>query len=91
MLDSRLGKILVIFYTAFASIMPVTALMCGFEACGHHLVYPIMPWAFILTHDFGFDFPWAVYPIFLLLNVSVVYVIGVGVEWLYHVYTEHRS
>jgi hypothetical protein len=82
---------LIILYTAFSIIMPVTTFVCGFEACSHYLVYPIMPWAFILTQDFGFDFPWAIYPVFLLLNISAAYVIGAGAEWLYHIYTERRS
>jgi hypothetical protein len=91
MLDSRIGKILIILFTACAIVMPIATLVCGFATCGHYLVYPIMPWAYIFTQELGFDFSWAVYPVFLLLNISAVYFIGALVEWLYHIYNERRS
>jgi hypothetical protein len=49
-----------------------------------------MPWAFILTQDLGVAFPWALYPIFILLNASVLYVVGAGLEWLYYRFIDYR-
>ena len=91
MLDSRFGKILIIIFTIFAIVMPVITLVCGFDACGHYLVLPVLPWAYIFTQGLGFDFPWAVYPAFILLNICVVYTVGVVVEWLYHTYNDRHS
>lgn len=91
MLDSRLGKILIITYAVFAIGMYVAALSCGLESCGHYIVVPILPWAYILAKDFGLSFPWVVYPVLALLNVSVVYTVGVFLEWLYHTYQERKS
>lgn len=91
MLESRFGKVLIIVYALFALIVYGLALSCGFDACGHYIVLPIMPWAYIFAEDFGFAFPWAVYPIMALLNVSVAYAVGVGLEWLYHTYKDRRG
>lgn len=91
MLDSRLGKLFIIAFTLFAIVIPAITLVCGFEACGHYLVLPILPWAYIFIETFSFDFPWAVYPAFILLNICVVYTIGVIVEWLYHTYKDRHS
>ena len=91
MLDSRLGKLFIIIFTSLAILVPAVVLVCGFESFGHYLVLPILPWAYLLVETFSFDFPWAVYPAFILLNICVVYTIGVLVEWLYHTYKERRS
>ncbi len=88
MLESKLGKICIILYTLFTLGMYVTSFMCGTTTCGLYIVLPIMPWAFILTQDLGISFPWAIYPVFILLNASMVYVVGAGIEWLYHRYQE---
>jgi len=42
-----------------------------------------MPWAYIFASDLGISFPWAMYPVFVLLNTSVAYVVGAGIEWVY--------
>jgi hypothetical protein len=67
------------------------AFYCGDSACGLYIVLPILPWASILTQDFGISFPWAVYPIFILLNASVAYIIGAGIEWTYNRYLDFKE
>ena len=90
MWDSRLGKILVIIYTLFTITIYFASFACGTAACSLYIVLPIMPWAFILTQDLGVGFPWALYPIFILLNASVLYVVGVALEWLYDRFIDNR-
>ena len=90
MLESRLGKLFVILYALFAIGTYVASFTCGATSCGLYIVLPIMPWAFILTQDLGVSFPWALYPIFVLLNASVAYVVGSGIEWLYHWYQDRK-
>ena len=90
MLDSRLGKVLIIVYTLLAFVMYIAAFACGLDSCGHYLILPIMPWAYIFAQDLGFSLPWAVYPILVLLNISVAYALGVVIEWLYHTYKDRR-
>jgi hypothetical protein len=83
-LESRFGKWCIIVYTLFTLGTYVFSFICEGESCGLFIVWPILPWAFILVSDLGLSFPWAMYPIFVLLNASVAYVLGAGVEWLYH-------
>jgi len=80
MLESRTGKILIIAYALFAIVMYGISYACGDSECSLYIVLPIMPWAYLLTKELNFSFPWAVYPILVLLNVSVVYTIGVGID-----------
>ena len=89
--ESRVGKILVIFYALFSLGVYVYALSCGEGTCGLYIVLPILPWASILTQDFGVSFPWAVYPIFVLLNASVAYILGAGIEWTYNRYLDYKE
>ena len=91
MLESKAGKILVIVY-ALASIgLYLAAFGCNGVACSVYLVVPTMPWSFIFVQDLGLPFPLALYPVFILLNASVAYVIGAGAEWLYHVWQDRRK
>ncbi len=83
MLESKLGKLLVIAYTLLTIVAYAVSYSCGTGPCSLSIVVPIMPWAFIFSQDLGLQFPWAVYPVFVLLNASVAYVVGAGVEWLY--------
>jgi hypothetical protein len=85
-LESRIGKLCIVAYTLFAILSYLYALSCGAGSCTLAIVWPILPWAFILASDFGLAFPSAMYPIFILLNASVVYVLGAMVEWLYTTY-----
>jgi len=89
--ESRIGKLFVIFYALFALGVYMYAFYCGDSACGLYIVLPILPWASILTQDFGISFPWAVYPIFILLNASVAYIIGAGIEWTYNRYLDFKE
>jgi len=54
------------------------------------MVLPTLPWTYLVVEQFGLNFSWAVYPAFLLLNICVVYALGVLLEWLYRAYKEHR-
>ncbi len=89
--ESTFGKICVITYTLAAIVLYIVSASCGTEACGTYIVVPIMPWAFILAAQFGVGFPWAIYPLFVLLNASVAYVLGAGLEWAYNWYGDHRA
>ena len=89
--ESKVGKLFVIFYALFALGVYVYAFYCGDSTCGLYIVLPILPWASILTEDFGISFPWAVYPIFILLNASVAYVVGAGIEWTYNRYLDFKE
>ncbi|MBP9760340.1 MAG: hypothetical protein KBD24_03150 [Candidatus Pacebacteria bacterium] len=88
-LESRVGKVCIILYTLFTITTYVLSIGCGTEACSLAIVWPILPWAFILVSDLGLSFPWAMYPVFVLLNASVAYVLGAGAEWLYDRFTNH--
>lgn len=91
MLDSRYGKILVITYAVASVATYIFSYSCGTETCGLFIVAPILPWAWILTDELGLSFPWAVYPILVLLNASIFYVIGAAAEWLYDVATTKKE
>jgi len=91
MLESRVGKYCIIAYALFAIVSYGVSIGCGTEACSLAIIWPILPWAFILASDLGLSFPWAMYPVFILLNTSVAYVLGAGVEWLYHWYVDQRA
>lgn len=90
-LESKVGKVGIIIYTLFTIITYAFSLGCGTETCSLFIVWPILPWAFIVASDFGLSFPWAMYPVFVLLNASVAYVLGAGVEWLYHWAYERKN
>ncbi len=89
--DSRIGKYFVIAYAMFAIAVYVFVFLCGATSCSAYIILPIMPWAFILVEDFGLSFPWAIYPVFVLLNTSVAYILGVSIEWLYNKYTDYNQ
>jgi hypothetical protein len=84
MLESRVGKLCIIAYTLFTIGTYAASLGCDSDACGLAIIWPILPWAFIMASDLGLSFPWVMYPVFVLLNASVAYVLGAGAEWLYH-------
>lgn len=90
-LESRIGKLFIVVYALFAIATYVIAGFCGSETCGLYIVLPVMPWAYILTQDLGLSFPWAVYPLFVLINASVAYVFGAALEWLYNLYQDYRE
>ncbi len=50
-----------------------------------------MPWALVMVGDIGISLPWAMYPVFILLNASVVYIIGVALEWSYNRYLDYKE
>ncbi len=87
--DSKIGKYFVIAYALFAIGVYLFVFLCGAASCSAYIILPIMPWAFILVEDFGLSFPWAIYPVFVLLNTSVAYILGVSIEWLYNKYTDY--
>jgi len=55
---------------------------CGVATCGTWFVAPVLPWAYVMR-DLGLGFPLALYPVFVLLNASVAYILGAAVEWVY--------
>jgi hypothetical protein len=91
MLESKIGKYFIIAYALFAIGTYVYVFFCGEGYCAVYIVVPIMPWAFILVEDLGFAFPWVLYPIFVLLNASVVYVVGATIEWGYNRYLDYKD
>lgn len=91
MLESRVGKYFIIFYALFAIAVYVYTMLCTGASCDLYIIVPILPWAFILSRDFGVSFPWAMYPIFILLNTSVAYVVGASIEWSYNKYLDHKQ
>lgn len=82
-LESRTGTFCIVLYALFAIGSYFYALSCGAGICSVAIIWPILPWAFILVNDLGLAFPAAMYPVFVLLNVSVAYVLGATVEWVY--------
>jgi hypothetical protein len=91
MLESKIGKLFIITYALFSIAVYAVVFFCNDASCIVYIVLPIMPWAYILAGDFGLSFTWAVYPIFVLLNTSVVYVIGASIEWAYNRYLDHKE
>lgn len=83
MLESRVGKVCIILYALFSIVTYLSIFWCGTDACELYIVVPVMPWVYIFASDLGFSLPWAIYPVFMLLNTSVAYVVGAGIEWLY--------
>ncbi len=90
-LESRVGKYFIIAYALFAIGVYIVVFFCGENSCNLYIALPILPWAFILTRDLGVSFPWAMYPVFVLLNTSVAYVLGAGIEWAYNRYLDHKE
>ncbi|MBP9749357.1 MAG: hypothetical protein KBD21_01330 [Candidatus Pacebacteria bacterium] len=82
-LESRTGTFCIVLYALFAIGSYFYALSCGASFCSVAIIWPILPWAFILVNDLGLTFPAAMYPVFVLLNVSVAYVLGATAEWVY--------
>jgi hypothetical protein len=82
-LESRVGKVSIILYALFAIATFVYVFWCGSSTCNVYVVLPVMPWAYIFGSDMGLALPVAIYPIFILLNTSVAYVVGAGIEWVY--------
>ena len=72
-LDSKIGKYFIIVYALFAIAVYLFVFMCGDASCSAYIILPIMPWASILVEDMGLSFPWVVYPVFVLLNISIAY------------------
>jgi|SRR3989339_49615 len=90
-LESVVGKYFIIAYALFALGVYVYVFFCTSSTCGAYIILPVMPWAFIWVEDLGLPFPWAIYPLFILLNASVAYVLGVTVEWLYSRYLDYKQ
>jgi hypothetical protein len=91
MLESRIGKYFIIFYALFAFVVYAYVFFCGESYCASYIVVPIMPWVYIIVRDFGLVFPWALYPIFVLVNASVAYVLGATIEWAYNRYLDYKE
>ncbi len=79
--DSKVGTVASSIYALFVIGTYIVVLQCGMASCGPYIIWPVMPWAYLVAGDFGLSFPWILYPIFLLLNIGVAYVLGAGIEW----------
>lgn len=90
-LESVVGKLFIIAYALFTLGVYVFVFYCTSSTCEVYLVLPVMPWAYIWVQDLGLPFPWAMYPLFVLLNASVAYILGVAVEWVYSRYLDHKQ
>lgn len=91
MLESKVGKYFVITYALFALGVYAYVFFCSGATCSVYIILPVMPWALIWVRDLGLPFPWAIYPIFVLLNASVAYIAGVVVEWFFKKIFESRE
>ena len=89
-LESRIGTLCVIAYAVGVIAAYIVSFVCGTATCSLAIVVPTMPWALITTIDLGIRVPWAVYPIFILLNTCVAYAVGAVLEWGYRRVTERR-
>ena len=85
--ESKIGNVLVIVYAIASIVLAMYSFFCTWQYCGLLIIVPILPWAIILEGWLGLSIPWAAYPLFLLINVVVVYSIGVFLETLYDSYT----
>lgn len=90
-LESTLGKLFIVGYALFSIAVYAVVFFCQTDSCVVYIVLPIMPWAYILASDLGLTFTWAVYPVFVLLNTSVAYVLGAGIEWAYNKFLDYRE
>lgn len=81
--ESRLGSIFVIVYAIASIVLAAVSFFCKATYCGLFLIVPILPWATLLEGTFNIPIPWAAYPLFLLLNVVIVYSMGVAVEYFW--------
>ena len=86
--ESKLGSIFVIIYALASILFASLSFFCSTIACGLLLIVPILPWAVFLEQGAGMPIPWAAYPVFLLLNVIIVYSIGVAIDYMYQHYRE---
>lgn len=89
--DSRLGTVLIILYATFSLVVFVAQYFCATDVCAAYLVLPIMPWAYIFSADMSLNLPVTIYPVLMLLNVSVLYVIGAVVEHAYKTFKTRRD
>ena len=84
--ESKLGSIFVIIYALASILFASLSFFCSTIACGLLLVVPILPWAVIMEGSIGVNIPWAAYPVFLLLNVIIIYSMGVAIDYVYQQY-----
>lgn len=91
MLDSKTGSWLVAIYAMLSIAIAAYSFVCSWGQCKALVVGPIMPWAFLLESELGVNISIIIYPLLLLLNASVLYTLGVGIEWAYRSYTSKNA
>lgn len=91
LMDSRLGSLLVSLYAIASIVLAITSYICPLPSCGLLIVVPILPWAAIMGGQLGLPVPWGTYPLILLLNAAVLYIVGASIEWLYERYWRERE
>lgn len=79
--ESPFGKAGVIIYALGTIVVYGYVALCGVAVCGTWFIMPVLPWAYVMR-DLGLGFPLALYPVFVLLNASVAYILGTVVEWM---------
>lgn len=87
-LDSKTGSWLVTMYALGSMVLAAYSFLCTWKSCSALIVAPVMPWAFLLQSELGLNISVIVYPLLLLLNASVLYSLGVSIEWALRQYRE---
>lgn len=82
-LESRFGKYCIIAYALFALGTYATSTACGDGSCSLAFILPIMPWGYLFTHELRMSFPFVLYPVMMLLNVSLAYILGAVAEYVW--------
>ncbi|NBD74124.1 hypothetical protein GVX82_03740 [Patescibacteria group bacterium] len=80
--ESRLGNIFVIIYSVLSVVIAAVSFFCGTLACATFSIVPLLPWIVLWGTYAGVPAPMGMYPILFLLNVVIVYSMGVAVDTL---------
>lgn len=89
--ESRLGSIFVIIFALGSIVFALVSFICSSLYCKVLLIIPILPWAIFLEKWLDLSIPWATYPLFLLLNVVIIYSMGVSIEMALDRYRFQKS
>jgi len=90
-LESRIGKYFIIAYGLCTFAVYGYVFFCTGSVCASYIVIPILPWAYVIVQNLHLVFPSAMYPIFILVNASIFYIIGATIEWVYDRYLDFKE
>lgn len=79
-LGEKIGSICVIIYALFSVISAGASFFCTLTLCKAGLAYPVLPWPLLLASLL--KMPIAFYPVLLLLNAVLLYLLGVAIGTL---------